>query len=218
VKGNLTEFRPIDFSPLDCARELQRFKKLLDTKKELSEGKDILPFFKKNKNLAALIGTRNPYVGRFDCLAYEFDLFGDFACDLVVGDKSKQAYTLLEFEDARSRTLFCKGAKSTHEWGRRYEHGFSQLVDWFWRIRDQQNTDAFEERFGTKSPRFTGMLILGRNSFLKPRERRRLEWRSDNVLVDSKSICCMTFDDLYDFLRDKLTSLEQAGRSKSKSK
>jgi hypothetical protein len=218
VKGKLTNLRPIEFCPVTCARELQRFKKLLDTKNELSEAKHILPFFKKNKHLSALIGTRNPYVGRFDCLAYEFDLFGDFACDLVVGDQKQQAYTLLEFEDARCRTLFCKGKKSTHEWGRRYEHGFSQLVDWFWRIKDQHNTDAFEERFGSTSPRLTGMLVLGRSSFLQPRERRRLNWRSDNVIIDSKSIVCMTFDDLYVFLSEKLTSLQQAGRSKPKAK
>jgi hypothetical protein len=213
VKGKLTDLQPIDFSPDECARELQRFKQLLDANLELSEGKDILPFFKKHKNLSALIGTKNPYVTRFDCLAYEYDLFGDFACDLVVGDRSKQAYTLLEFEDARRRTLFCKGTKSTHEWGRRCEHGFSQLVDWFWRISDQQNTDAFEERFGSKSPTFTGMLVLGRDSFLEVREQRRLQWRSDKVLIDSKAIFCMTFDGLYAFLREKLTSLEQLGRS-----
>lgn len=212
MKANLKDLRPVEFSPLACAQELQRFKRLLDGNKELSEGRQILPFFKRSRHLSALVGACNPYVGSFDCLAYEFDLFGDFACDLVVGDRTRQAFTLLEFEDATRKTLFCKGTKFTHEWGRRYEHGFSQLVDWFWRIKDQQQTGAFKERFGSNDVRFTGMLVLGRNSFIGERERRRLNWRSEKVLIDSNTITCMTFDDLYTFLRDKLTSFEQAGR------
>lgn len=213
MKANLADLRPIAFSRHECARELQGFRKLLDQKTELSENKDILPFFKRSRHLSALIGACNPYVGSFDCLAYEYDLFGDFACDVVVGDRTKNAFTLLEFEDATSRSLFCQGSKFTHEWSKRYEHGFSQLVDWFWSLADQRQTSAFRDRFGSNNARFTGMLVLGRSCFVKDRERRRLAWRAEKVIIDSNAITCMTFDDLYGFLQDKLTSFAQAGRS-----
>lgn len=51
-----------------CKDELLEFKKLLDGKATLSERDDVLPFFRKHKHLAALIGAHNPRIYGFDRL------------------------------------------------------------------------------------------------------------------------------------------------------
>src|SRR4051812_41598714 len=88
------------FSPLACRVELRDFEQLLQ-RDELSEGQDILPFFETHSHLSSLIGMLNRSIGRIDLLAHEYDIFGDFRSDLVVGDSARFAYTLVEFEDAR---------------------------------------------------------------------------------------------------------------------
>jgi len=53
---------------------------------------------------------------------------------------------------------------------------------------------------------FNGMLILGRSGDLEYKEQMRLQWRLDKVLVDSKQIFCITFDDLYKDLKSRLSN------------
>ena len=55
-------------------------------KPQPSEQKDIVPFFKSHKHLVEMVGAYNAKLHRFDRIATEFSLFGDYACDLVVGD------------------------------------------------------------------------------------------------------------------------------------
>jgi len=188
--------------------QLQAFRQLLDAKPELSEGHDILPFFEASDHLSALVGMLNPNVHRIDRLGHEFDLFGDFRCDLVVGDFRTPAYTLVEFEDARRDSVFRQGAKYTHEWAPRFEHGYSQLVDWFWKIADLERTGDFAHRFGGPDVSFSGMLVIGRRSFVTGRERQRFRWRSSRVVVNSNVVRCLTFDDLYDELDALLTTFK----------
>lgn len=188
--------------------QLQAFKQLLDATPELSEGNDVLPFFEANDHLSALVGMLNPNIHRIDRLGHEYDLFGDFRCDLVVGDVRTPAYTLVEFEDARQDSIFRAGTKYTHEWAPRFEHGYSQLVDWFWKIADLERTGVFAHRFGGSDASFSGMLVIGRRSFVTGRERQRLRWRSSRVVVDSNVVRCLTFDDLYDELDALLTTFK----------
>jgi hypothetical protein len=49
-----------------CKKDLDQFKNLLDGKSSLSERDDILPFFKAHKHLAAMIGSYNPKINKFD--------------------------------------------------------------------------------------------------------------------------------------------------------
>ncbi len=51
---------------------------------------------------------------------------------------------------------------------------------------------------------YSGLLVIGRNSALKPGERDRLRWRQQNVLVNSRKVECVTFDDLHSDLTRKL--------------
>ena len=72
-------------------------------------------------------------------------------------------------------SLFTKhGEKSTREWGRRFEHGFSQLVDWFYALDGARGPPGFEEDFGYGYVRFSGMLVVGRSTGLEESERTAL--------------------------------------------
>lgn len=57
---------------------------------------------------------------------------------------------------------------------------------------------------GAESIRYYGLLVIGRTGHLEPLERARFSWRRDRVVVDSRHIYCLTFDELYNDLRDKL--------------
>jgi len=48
------------------------------------------------------------------------------------------------------------------------------------------------------------MLVVGRTQGLSDFERKRLERRRNSVLVNSRYIQCMTYDELYDDLRFQL--------------
>ena len=70
-------------------KELNEFKNLLDSSCFLSEQDEILPFFRKRLQLSLAIGAYYSEILQPDRIAFEYDLFGDFACDLVIGDSKK---------------------------------------------------------------------------------------------------------------------------------
>ena len=186
------------------AHELQEFKNLLDNNQELGEKRDILPFFKQRRELSCQIATIQSQIIRTERIAYEFDLFGDFKSDLVVGDTHSNTYCFIEFEDAKKDSIFVdKGGKYKPEFSPRLEHGFSQIIDWFYKIDGLQNTDDMEERFGENKINYEGILIVGRNEFLTTATKKRLKWRSQHVLVNSRIVQCYTFDDIFDILNYK---------------
>ena len=124
----------LDFA--QCGTELDKFRQLLDARDELSERKDVLPFFKKRRHLSALMGLLAADLITPTRLAYEFSIFGDFTCDVAIGGSRKGSYCLVEFEDGRSDSVFRKaGRKATREWSPRFEHGYGQIIDWFWKTR-----------------------------------------------------------------------------------
>src|SRR5579863_879350 len=131
----MKEFIEVTFDPVQSRNELDELGVLLNSSANLSESKDIQPFFKARPQLTAFLGTYVSDIGPASRIAYEFPIFGDFAADIVVGNRDRGTYCLIELEDATSDSVFTlvKG-KSTKEWGRRLEHGFSQLVDWFYSL------------------------------------------------------------------------------------
>lgn len=195
-------FETIDFNPHQCRRELEIFRSLLSKKEELSEKQDLLPLFTEHKQLTALLGTFHPSISKMDRIAHDYDLFGDFTCDFVVGDFEKHAYCFVEFEDARKNSVFSKGRRGTSKWGTRFEQGFSQIVDWAYKLADAEDTDAFEDRFGSRKIEPFHMLVIGRSDFITSSEFKRLEWRRKYVLVNSNHIRCMTYDQLLKELSD----------------
>jgi hypothetical protein len=198
-------FLTFDFNVSQCLNEVCEFKKLLEEHSDLSENKDILPFFKKNQHLSAFIASYVPSISKYDLLAYEYDLFGDFAADLVVGDSRSKNFLFVEFEDAKEFSVFKKpSGRSTPDWANRVEHGISQVIDWFWKLSDFRQTQDFENRFGTRKIRAHGLVVVGRSGDMSPREREKLKWRQESVLCDSKHIEITTFDDLLDDLEFRL--------------
>jgi Domain of unknown function (DUF4263) len=163
----------------------------------LEERKDIQPFFEQRRHLSAFLASYHPQISRFDRLAFQYVLFGDFTCDVAVGDSQAKAYCFIEFEDAGPKSLFVKqGKKATREWSSRFDHGFSQIIDWFYKLQDMEKSDDFTARFGARSVHCAGILIAGRDEYLQPGEKERLAWRRKHVVVASQHVECVTFDGL----------------------
>ena len=163
------EFRRISFDPMQCRKEAEELRDLLAAGLDLQERKQVLPFFKKHLQLSAFLGSYHPEIVRYDLVAHELPLFGTFVADLVVGDSRNNAFAFIEFEDASPGSIFVqkKGKareKETPDWSPRFEHGFSQLVDWFFKLHEQSQTvDTAVAcylpgalRGDTKNERFTG--------------------------------------------------------------
>ena len=188
-----------------CLVELEEFEKLLLNNKELKESKDILPFFKQRLHLSAFIGFYVPQIIRFNQIKHEFTFFGDFRADLAIGDSVNNTYCFIEFEDATEDSIFVEKGRSTSDWSPRFEHGFSQIIDWFWKIDDFKNTSLARSIFGSENIEFYGILVIGRDDFLSEIDKTRLKWRLNKVLVDSRKVICITFDQLARDMRDRLS-------------
>jgi hypothetical protein len=108
-----------------------------------------------------------------------------------------------------------QGKKNSREWSTKFERGYSQIIDWFGKLRDTEKSDDFEARFGARSIDFMGMLVVGRNKFLEAGERQRLNYRRRHVIVDSHKIECVTYDELLEDLSFRLHADETASPAPS---
>jgi len=194
-------FKPITRDPKRCRAQITQLGALLQTKPALSEKNDIQPFFKARPQLAAFVCSYMRDIGPATDHAFEYPFFGDFAADLVVGDREAGRFCLIEFEDGRRDSIFKKPkGRATTEWSRRFEHGFSQIVDWFSALDDFKKTERFRADFGAGHVRFSALLVIGRATGVSERDRQRLEWRTEKVRVDSHTVECVTFDALHEHM------------------
>jgi Shedu protein SduA, C-terminal len=199
---------PLSLNKKQVKDDLRAFKALLnDPKKQnLEERRDILPFFKAHPHLCAFMGMYNPNITDYKKinLACEFDIFGDHVADLVIGDVSNHAYCFIEFEDATETSVFKKTPKLTPEWSTRFEHGFSQMVDWILWLENNKGNTAFQTRFNARSIRYNMLLVIGRDKHIASHGlKERLDWRTEQVVVASKKFNCITFDGLYNDLLER---------------
>lgn len=209
-------FEPFTFDYDLSIKELKEFEELLLSKNELSEKDVILPFFRKRKQLTALIGTLHPNIARFDKVAFELSLMGTFACDVAIGDSNSKSYCLIEFEDAKKDSMFKKnGKKDKLEWSPRFEHGFSQIVDWLWLLDDLKSTKALSTLFGSSDISFTAFLIIGRSQYITEEEEQRLRWRQNKTWINSHQVFCFTFDELFKTLQLKISVFESISKQKT---
>ncbi len=193
-----------------CRRQLGQLRKLLAGQECLSERSDVLPLFRACKDLSLLLGELCLLERSADRLAFEYDLFGDCACDLVVGSADLKEYVFVEFEDAEAYSVFKRvGPKARRDWSPRFDHGYSQIIDWFCKLHDMEKSDEFEARFGARSIEYSGLLVVGRDQHFEPGEQRRLEWRRSFVVVNSKKIKCLTFDELLALLAKQLAVYDE---------
>lgn len=192
---------------IDCRKEWQEFDTLLKSKSILYERKDVLPFFKQHHNLSILICTYFPQIKNPNKFAHEYEIYGDFVADLVVGDSDTQHYLLVEFENGAPDSIFKqKKSKATPEWASRFEAAYSQIVDWLWKLEDMRNTADFENTFGSRRAKFQGLIVIGKDMNLASQEKDRLRWRIDRTMIDSNAIFCVSFDELKEDLDHWLKS------------
>ena len=202
----MPNFNNVTFDINKCQLELQDFYDLLANNTTLSERNKILPFFRNRLHLSSLVGLYNNIINA-DRIAHEYDLYGEFRADLVVGDGSRSAYCFVEFENADDKSIFVtKTTRTTPFWSQRFLGAFSQVADWFWKLDDSAASTHFVNTFGSRQAIFVGVIVAGRRADLQAQEMERLRWFSRTAIVNNQHIVCCTFDDLYDDLSAKLTS------------
>jgi hypothetical protein len=191
--------------------ELDEFGELLQSGTPLSETKQILPFVRRSRHLAAAFGFANRALGAPNLLALERPLFGSFRCDVAVGSSAARQFTLVELEDARENSVFeTVRGRDYPRWSSRFERGFSQLVDWAWRIdHERQPSATLEAAFGSTDPRIHYLLVIGRDHWIGAAGRARLDWRHLHNGISGQRTTVWTYDDLFSFVSDRLTAAEQ---------
>ena len=201
----------IAFEPAEFLQELQAFDVLLKSKADLLEMDDIRPFFKNSKHLTAYLGTFALNIGVATEICFDYEFFGDFKADILVGSKQEKEFCVVEFEDGKQDTIFKKQKRRKNpEWSARFEHAFSQIVDWFYNLEDFKNTQGFSATFGPGHTSFTGLMVMGRSASLDDIKRSRLRWRTDTVSIGKHKVICITFDELHLALQRKF-NLYSAG-------
>lgn len=199
-------FQTFEFDLTTYERELNDFNQLLENNINLEERTHILPFFRQRLHLSSRIAALFSEFENIDKIAFEYDLRGDFCCDLVIGDSLSKNFCFVEFEDANVNSLFSNNGRFKPKFSYRFEQGYSQVVDWFFQLKEQAGINQIYERFSANSIDFEGILVIGRNQYLDESQRNRINWRSKRIMVDSKRIRIITYDDLFLTLDSRLKS------------
>jgi hypothetical protein len=165
---------PIELNAQQLLADLSDLERFLSDNTSLKERDQVLPFFGSHPHLVAALGWMNAAAGRPDRYATELDLFGDFSCDAAAGHSATGAFTLVEFEDASEYSIFraLEAGKSIRKWSSRFEHGFSQLVDWAWRLGTEADSQAKERIFSAQPVSIHLLLAIGRKSDLADQDLR----------------------------------------------
>ena len=197
----MKNLQPHTLNPTNCRAEWDDFSRLLTSKSVLSEKSDVLPFFRTRHDLSLLVCSYFPMIKSPDRFAHEYEIYGDFVADLVVGDSFTNRYLLVEFENGAPDSVFKqKGTKSTLDWAPRFEGAYSQLIDWLWKLEDMRSTADFLNTFGSRRATFQGLIVIGKNMKLSKQEEDRLKWRLDRTMIDSNAVSSVSFDELCDDL------------------
>lgn len=194
----------------ELRREFLEFEALLAPGTRLRETADILPFLRTRRHLAASFGFANTYLHVPDRLAQEVVLFGGFRCDLIVGDSRAEQFTLIELEDATETSIFEAASKRAYpRWSSRFEKGFSQLVDWAWRLSHERPPSvALEPIFGCQNPKIHYLLVIGRQHWLGASAEARLEWRRSHNGIANQRTSIWTYDTFRDFVQRRIEAAD----------
>lgn len=184
--------------PQALKNELSQFEQLL--KKQWFEEIEASTLFKNSKNLIATFGNFNTSINNPDLIGEEVWIQDLVRCDFAAGDSKSRHFVLVEFEDAKTTSLFKNptGGKKIPDWSARFEHGFSQLVDWAWIMNDASNSISVKTTFQGEVKDWNLLLIAGRNSSLNCVGTDRLAWRSKFASVHGHKVHHFTYDELYD--------------------
>lgn len=208
---------PYKLDIAQCDRQLKELQNFLSTNLNIKETGEngLQKFFSDRPNLILLIGywhfKLEPAFYKTECSLFD----NEFRSDFVVADRRRENFLFIEFEDATEDSIFKRKSRSSnsantsYEWSSRYEHGLSQVVDWYYRMDDYERTNKFEEYFGSPKVNYAGLLVIGRDEFLKQSGlMKRFEWRAEKTIINSKLLHCMTFDKLLKESIEKLLTLK----------
>jgi Domain of unknown function (DUF4263) len=208
---------PYKFDINECDKQIQELQTFLTANQEIQEGGEngLQKFFSDRLNLILLLGYWHyglepafykPEVNLFD---------NEFRADFIVADRNKRKFVFVEFEDAKETSIFklksrnSDSANTSYEWSPRFEHGVSQVIDWYYRMDDYERTNKFEEYFGYREISYTGLLVIGRDRYIRQSGlMQRFRWRSSKTIINSKPLHCMTFDQLLEESMEKLSTLK----------
>lgn len=198
-----------------CRQSLINLSDFLKKRTEIEEtGPDGLQeFFIKNPDLLLLIG--DCFFPSLTPAAYqkEFSIVGEFRADFAISNALKSKFLFVEFEPAKKDSIFSEKSDGktivSYEWATRFEHGFSQVVDWHYRMDDLARTSKFEEHFGASNVEYDGLLVVGRDSFVHSAGgKARLAWRKEKTIINSRRIHCLTFDALLIELQGRFDAID----------
>jgi len=204
-----------------CESDLREFATFLASKAEIDEtGRGSLQeFFDARPDLTLLMGIA--FFSNLSPAAYckEFSVLGEFRADYAICNEERNRFVFVEFEDAKAQSIFkIKNdgkTTTTYEWSPKFEHGFSQVVDWHYRMDDLERSNKYSEHFGCDHVEFVGILVVGRKKFLdEAGGEKRLWWRKNRTAINSKQLNCMTFDQLYSELLGRYDTLTAAKSGK----
>ncbi len=86
----MKELRKIQQRLTVINKQLRTFKSLLDRQPSLGE-RELLDFFKHHEQLIpSMVSQVVPQMSPYDYIAREYDLFGDFTCDFVIGSRESR--------------------------------------------------------------------------------------------------------------------------------
>jgi hypothetical protein len=199
------------YDSLRISQAISEYKILLNSHDELEEKKHIQPFFKKHRVLIFLLaGLGQISRSNVDEYEFEFDLWQDLICDIAIGDSTANRYCLIELEGAKKNSLFKNKPKNYPKYADSLECGYSQIIDWFFKIDEMKNTSSIKRRFADDYPRVNAVLIVGRSHFLTTDlEKNRFNWRRDNTLIGAKNVNCLTYDELLVYFESKTKEMEE---------
>ncbi|MEO8147035.1 MAG: Shedu anti-phage system protein SduA domain-containing protein [Bacteroidia bacterium] len=210
----MKSFETVSLNSKQFERELSDFRNLLDSSDQLDERKTILPFFRTRKQLCSFIGAFYVELNNAFEISFEKPLTGDFKSDLIVGDAISKKFLFVEFESAKPNSIFeTRNSRYYKKWSTSIEKAYSQFVDWFWKIERMKRSNDLYDFFGNDLIDYLGLLVIGRDKFFTDKsDEERFIWRRENFELNGKRIFCVTYDQLYKILSQRLESLKLIGK------
>lgn len=140
--------------------EIEEFRHFLAANPR-GEREQYLPFFRNHQQLCAFLGTLYDEVSSGTHIKAELPLWGDFVCDLAVGNVDDGALVLVEFEDAAPTSIFRpKKARKNNVWGQRVEQAVSQVTDWLFRLHSEGPSDQLNRDLGVRRINVMGLIVV----------------------------------------------------------
>ena len=189
-------------------RQLLDVHKPIKERRELEEKEHLQTFFNNHPivlcTLAHLVEMSELDV---DEMQFEFDLWGNFRCDIGFGNSTTNTYCLIELEDAKKDSIFAKKPVRHPKFSDRINRGQSQIEDWIWKIDSlKNNSNEIKELFDSDHPTITYLLIIGRNHFIERHSlKERFKFKKE---MHSKIMKYLTYDEVLLYLENSIKKID----------